>query len=233
MIIETGLRTSMTIENVTPARPCEPSPACTARSGPGRLALLERGTAMKSFVWLGHRLYEYEGRYRADYLWRGKRKHSYWVLVECSGCGMPRFTMAASIKKSHGKNYCRKCQTKHVSTLLGRSGRRLKYKTYGPITIYAPHHPGASKGYVYEHRIVVEKDIGRFLLPNEFVHHIDCDDTNNKLDNLFVVSSSQHKRIHAGFETCIKQLLAMKVLRFNKKTPGYEVIGENNAHTRY
>ena len=47
MIIETGLRTSMTIENVTPARPCEPLQAHTARSGPGRLALLERGTAMK------------------------------------------------------------------------------------------------------------------------------------------------------------------------------------------
>lgn len=53
--------------------------------------------------------------------------------------------------------------------------------------IYAPQHPHATKaGYVREHRLVIEKRIGRYLLPEEAVDHIDGDRGNNDPANLRV-----------------------------------------------
>lgn len=58
-------------------------------------------------------------------------------------------------------------------------------------------HPRATKnGYVLEHRIVVEKSLGRYLLPTEVVHHKDEDKHNNCISNLQVMSSSEHATLH-------------------------------------
>ncbi len=46
------------------------------------------------------------------------------------------------------------------------------------------------------YRKKAEKISGRKLKPNEMVHHIDGDWRNNKLENLSIVSKSEHARIH-------------------------------------
>ena len=68
----------------------------------------------------------------------------------------------------------------------------------GYVKIKALSHPCADlNGYVYEHRIVMEKIIGRFLTKNEVVHHVDGDKTNNSPDNLVLFSSvAEHKTEH-------------------------------------
>ena len=49
-------------------------------------------------------------------------------------------------------------------------------------------HPQAdSKGYVYEHRIIAEKFVGRPLFSKEIVHHKDGNTQNNSLNNLEIV----------------------------------------------
>ena len=51
--------------------------------------------------------------------------------------------------------------------------------------IYMPEHPHCTKkNRVAEHRIVMEKKIGRYLSPKEVVHHIDGDPLNNDVENL-------------------------------------------------
>lgn len=47
------------------------------------------------------------------------------------------------------------------------------------------------------HRLVAEKMIGRPLLPNEVVHHIDQNKRNNDPNNLMVMTPSEHSRLHA------------------------------------
>lgn len=76
-------------------------------------------------------------------------------------------------------------------------GKHLKHST-GYIEIKCPSHPYADKrGYVYEHRLVMEKHIGRYLLPEEIVHHKDLNKTNNDISNLQIVTASEHTKIHS------------------------------------
>jgi len=66
------------------------------------------------------------------------------------------------------------------------------------IQVHCPYHPYADKkGYVYEHKLVVEKKIKRFLLKTEVVHHIDKDPSNNNIDNLMLFkNNSEHIKFH-------------------------------------
>ena len=64
--------------------------------------------------------------------------------------------------------------------------------------IYSPYHPNATKkGYVAEHRLVAEKSIGRMLLDSEDVHHINLIKTDNRPENLLVLTKSEHGKLHA------------------------------------
>lgn len=69
----------------------------------------------------------------------------------------------------------------------------------GPYT-YAvvPEHPDINEhGYVYEHRVVMENHLGRLLNADEIVHHRDHNKHNNGLDNLELITRSEHARRHA------------------------------------
>ena len=67
--------------------------------------------------------------------------------------------------------------------------------------IYKPEHPyaiGTKKLYVAEHRLVMEEYLGRFLEDSEIVHHKDKDTLNNNIDNLELMTVSEHNCHHAN-----------------------------------
>ncbi len=64
----------------------------------------------------------------------------------------------------------------------------------GYILIKNKNHPHArSDGYVLEHRIVMEKEIGRYLKPTEIVHHINGNKSDNRIKNLVIVNIHEHE----------------------------------------
>src|SRR3990167_8817691 len=63
---------------------------------------------------------------------------------------------------------------------------------YKPIHQFSDHH-----GYIFEHRLVVEKYLGRYLKPEETVHHVNEIKDDNRPENIIVFSSkSAHIRFH-------------------------------------
>ena len=68
----------------------------------------------------------------------------------------------------------------------------------GYVMEYAPDHPDApkGKGYVLQHRLIIERALGRYLLSTEVVHHRNGDKQDNRLENLEILTRSKHMKLH-------------------------------------
>jgi len=49
----------------------------------------------------------------------------------------------------------------------------------------------------HEHRVVMEREVNRTLLPTEHVHHKNRDKTDNRLENLQLLTAQEHALLHA------------------------------------
>ena len=66
----------------------------------------------------------------------------------------------------------------------------------GYVSIRKREHPFSNKGYVPEHRLVMEKHLGRYLLPEEIVHH-EGEKNDNRIEKLMLFkNTAEHQRYH-------------------------------------
>lgn len=105
-----------------------------------------------------------------------------------------------SVKQWAKRQFCsRKCKgikQKPEALTNYRGGVHVTKKGY--VYRYQPQHPHKNnKQYVVEHRLVMEKHIGRYLKREEDVHHINGITNDNRIENLELLSHSEHARRHA------------------------------------
>jgi len=135
------------------------------------------------------------------------------VTLNCLVCKKEFSVVLSRAKKA---KYCsRACVNIAWKKFFSKEGNPkwkngVKMNASGYRTIASPNHPYKDKqGYVREHHLVMEKKIGRYVLPHEVVHHLDENKLNNDISNLVLLSSkSEHiKKYHrdSGKETWFKK----------------------------
>jgi hypothetical protein len=71
------------------------------------------------------------------------------------------------------------------------------------------------------HIFVVETILGRKLLSNEIVHHIDGNSLNNTSINLCVMTKQEHSKVMANLDECLRYFCHTNVIVFNRDAGDY------------
>lgn len=141
----------------------------------------------------------------------------------CPVCGKKFHRKPSAINKHNKHELCcsRDCFSKYRSIkYLGKSNPNYNncgdknplfnddFIHCGYRWVYVPAHPFAvSGGRVREHRVIAEKylltdecsveiDGKKYLSPNYDVHHINQDKLDNRVENLQVLTRSEHQKLH-------------------------------------
>ena len=119
------------------------------------------------------------------------------ITLECSNCGIS-FQRRVKAERRPRKFCSRKCQYEYFRGVNGTYflGGRF-YNDHGYVLVLKPEHPRTvAHLYVYEHILVAEQKIGRYLRPNEVVHHLNGIKDDNRPENLEIMDNVQHTHLH-------------------------------------
>ncbi len=146
------------------------------------------------------------------------------VIGKCLICGkeITKYYPNSHHRKREGKGCCKShsmkiaCQEgrvkppnpKHSTGAKNTNWKGGKAIKGGYIYLLAPpDHPirGKKNGerrYIAEHRFVMEKHLGRYLQNWEKVHHKNSVKTDNRIENLELITDKAHRAIHNGQVKC-------------------------------
>ena len=176
------------------------------------------------------------------------------VLLTCDTCGHETTTTYSNYiqgqrtREFDGKTYCRPCSkavggaTRHgrPQPHVAERNRRLsggkhpswKGGTYINNWGYRMIHVRSGKDpngsgwncYELEHRVVMEKHLGREINQGEIIHHINGDKLDNRIENLDLCESEkQHRQAHISLEQTAIELVQAGLLEYDRDTKSYGV----------
>lgn len=128
--------------------------------------------------WLGKKRANMTGKNNPNYVKK--------ISVSCITCRKKFEIIPSKIKGGRGKFCSKGCYYKNKKLQRGGNNRGgIIITEDGYRAIWCPEHPYAQrKGYILEHRLIMEQHLKRYLEPNEIVHHKDGNQENNALSNL-------------------------------------------------
>ena len=127
------------------------------------------------------------------------------VEVPCAICGRIKIQRRSAFKK--GLNpLCRSCGGREGMNKRPRTGRKVdKISGYVRVVVH-PDDPlrvmAHKSGWCLEHRLVMARHLGRPLLKTEFVHHKNGIKTDNRIENLELVSRQNHAILNRLCSDC-------------------------------
>lgn len=145
---------------------------------------------------------------------RNWTEHEIRILIENKTLPIKEFSHLLP-SRGHSAIYAK-------SILIGIKRKEKKgyyFDGGGRKQIYIKH--GVS---VAEHRYVVETELHRKLSRFEQVHHINCNKTDNRIENLFVFSNvSRHLISHRSIEKLVEVLMEKGIIKFDRSTGEYAI----------
>ena len=123
--------------------------------------------------------------------WIDEGKTQQWVGEQVGLTGRLAGKLISKMCKKHGI----KCQRTGPRAGKGHPNWKggLLTDKRGYVYQYVENHPFARKPrkkYVFQHRLVMEKHLGRYLDPKEVVHHKNGDHSDNRIENLSLYQSN-------------------------------------------
>ncbi len=141
----------------------------------------------------------------------GKKHQGYYTWAICPDCNNGRWLRNDQIGKTITCFKCNRMMQSGSKHPGWKGGRIMGNDAYIDVIIY-PDSPYYEMGYrrnaatkvkyIREHRLVVAQHLGRLLLKHEHVHHINGDTTDNRLENLKLMSRRDHGIINHLCANC-------------------------------
>ncbi len=147
----------------------------------------------------------------------GRQDRCKFIWCTCKSCGKGRWVRLNRYNKGE-QTHCQRCKPRKGGTGVYRRGyvlvRLLSTDFYAPMM--------TKEGYVYEHRLVMSKHLGRLLLKQEVIHHKNGIKDDNRIGNLQLLSNASS---HVDMKICSHCELRkeIRLLRWQLK----ELLGEH------
>lgn len=155
-------------------------------------------------------MYNHKGKNNPRYI-DGRTNKKYF----CKDCSNPIHKTTAL----RGKGRCVLCsKIGKLNPFYGKGRKGVDSPTWnggtskskGYVEIYSPNHPHKNKrNYVLEHRLVIEKKLGRYLESFEIVHHLNGIKDDNREENLSLLTKNTHSA-HLQLQEAQRRILELE-----------------------
>jgi hypothetical protein len=152
-------------------------------------------------------------------------------IAACRLCGST--TGVSEYKYAKFPGVCRKCMYRKMRRSRSNKGSMVDCDGYVRVSGCQDHPRANRSGQVYEHILVMEDHLGRAIGCDEQVHHVNGDPSDNRIENLRVLSRSEHfveHHRHCNLDGGIRRGVAVVFLPVEDRVVAIEEAGTTDVY---